>query len=80
MGKYLHRANFHIFFREVRSPSGGLCGLGALLAALQDTIFTPSQLTTQTYESMREVIFMEMKLTPDQSEDAVLLKKFYKCN
>jgi len=67
-------------FRDVSSPTGSLCGLGALYTALQDTILSQSELTAQDYTSMRSKIFSEMSLAEDvfMTDDSIL-DKYYLC-
>ena len=67
-------------FSDVSSPTGSLCGIGALYTALKDTILSQSELTVQDYTSMRSKMFSEMSLAEDvfMNDDAIL-DKYYLC-
>jgi hypothetical protein len=66
----------------VRGLSGGLCGLGSLYQALENTIYTVSQLTLLTYADMRAAIAEEMGTNATATAtltDSALLEEYYAC-
>jgi hypothetical protein len=66
----------------VIGPSGGLCGLASLYQALENTIYTVSQLTQLTYAGMRATIAEEMGINSTATttlSDSDLLDQFYAC-
>ncbi len=63
-------------------PSGGLCGLASLYQALENTIYTVSQLTQFTYADMRAAIAEEMGTDSTATAtltDSAILDQFYAC-
>jgi hypothetical protein len=73
---------FILFCRPVRGLSGGLCGLGSLYQALENTIYTVSQLTLLTYGDMRAAIAEEMGTNATATAtltDTALLEQYYAC-
>jgi hypothetical protein len=66
----------------VRGLSGGLCGLASLYQALENTIYTVSQLTLLTYADMRAAIAEEMGTNATATAtltDTALLEQYYAC-
>ena len=66
--------------RDVSAASGGLCGMAAIYQALHETLLTKSQLQKMTHLTMKERIFMELKLDPKLSRkeaDTTVLKWFH---
>jgi len=66
----------------VRGLSGGLCGLASLYQALENTIYTVSQLTLFTYADMRAAIAEEMGTNATATAtltDSALLEQYYAC-
>ena len=71
-----------LLFRPVLGPTGGLCGLASLYAALANTILTESELTELSYPLRRGLIAAEMNTTaedPAALTDEDLLKQYYAC-
>ena len=71
-----------LLFRPVLGPTGGLCGLSSLYAALANTILTESELTELSYPLMRGLIAAEMNTTTEDTAaltDEDLLKQYYAC-
>jgi hypothetical protein len=71
-----------ILCRPVIGPSGGLCGLASLYQALENTIYSVSQLTQFTYAGMRATIAEEMGINSTATatlSDSDLLDQFYAC-
>ena len=64
--------------RSITNKKGGLCGLGALYQALENTILTPSALLKHDWKSMRETIANEIGLTDINSiYDEPMLDFYY---
>jgi hypothetical protein len=66
----------------VRGLSGGLCGLASLYQALENTIYTVSQLTLLTYGDMRAAMAEEMGSNATATAtltDTALLEQYYAC-
>ncbi len=66
----------------MRGLSGGLCGLASLYQALENTIYTVSQLTLLTYADMRAAMAEEMGTNATATAtltDTALLDQYYAC-
>ena len=69
--------------RELVGPLGSLCGLGALYLALENTFLSRTEMTLQSYYTMRELIFKELEIKKDDElEDTLLLENYFNmvCN
>ena len=70
------------FSRPIQSPNGGLCGLASLYQALENTVYTPSELTEFSYPGMRAAITSEIGSNSTANAgltDSALLDAYYSC-
>ena len=70
------------FSRPIQSPNGGLCGLASLYQALENTVYTPSELTEFSYPGMRAAITSEIGSNSTATAgltDSALLDAYYSC-
>ena len=69
-----------LMFRDTSSDLGSLCAMSFMYKALYDTILTDTQLTTYTYDKMKETIVQELNLEASQASiitDVDLLEHFH---
>ena len=68
--------------RDVSSDKGSLCGMAAVYQALENTVFTKSELKEMTYDDGRVKIAEEMGQDPKKAKkmtDAQILTDYHKC-